>query len=420
MPILYENHVESQRRKNEDRCTHPKRRTVVFLTGSAAMAGVEYSTVHLAQRLERSHWNPLVICPAEGQLAEECRQAGVAVRVLPRPALESVSFRVGNGLRLPNPIAWAWDAGVILLAARSLRHLLWELRPDLVVTKGMFPHLYGGLACRRAGVPCLWHAQDFVSERFGGLYRRCFGQVARWLPTAVVADGKPIARQFPRAMRGRVHVIYNGVDINLFRPGLDGAHVRRELGIPPSTLVVGHVARMTPWKGQHYLLEAFARLTSDIPEARLLFVGASIFDTDSYENGLKERATALGLAERVIFAGYRRDLSRLLAAMDIFAYPSVEKDTTPLALLSALAAGLPVVAFDIEGVREVVSEPEYGLLVPAEQIEPFATALMRVLTDDDLRRRLALGSRRRAEQEFSLEQHVSRFEDIFLDLINAK
>src|SRR5262249_11214464 len=154
------------------------------------------------------------------------------------------------------------------------------------------------------------------------------------------------------------------------------------LGIPSDALLIGHVARMTPWKGQRYLLEAFGRLARDVPRAQLLFVGSPVFDTDAFEHGLRDRAVALGLAGRVHFAGHRRDIPQVLAAMDVLAYPSVEKDNCPLALLEAMAAGLPTVAFDIDGVRLVVSDPEYGLLVPVKQIDPLAGALVRVLTDD--------------------------------------
>jgi glycosyltransferase involved in cell wall biosynthesis len=125
----------------------------------------------------------------------------------------------------------------------------------------------------------------------------------------------------------------------------------------------------------------------------------------------------LGLQDRVIFAGYRRDVAQVLAAMDVLAYPSVEKDNCPLSLLEGMAAGLPVVAFDIPGVRLVLPGPEDGLLVPVERVELLGQALLKVLTDDRLRGDLARGARRRVEEAFSLELHVKRFEEAFLHLL---
>jgi glycosyltransferase involved in cell wall biosynthesis len=395
-------------------------RRVAFVTGGAAMAGVEYNALRLAKRLDPKQWEVVLVCPEEGDLPAGFRQAGLQVQILPRPRLGSSSIRLTTRWRLPNPAACAWNLGAILVAARRLTGLFAALRPDLVVTKGLYPHFYGGLAARRSGIPCLWHAEDFISERWFGLFRRSLGRVARRLPTAIAAIGEPVARQFPRDVQSRVRVIHNGADTAAFRPGGDDTAIRQELGIPPDALVVGHVARLTPWKGQRYLLEAFARLAPELSRARLLLVGAPVFDGASYERSLKARAASLGLVDRVIFTGYRRDVAKVLAAIDVLVYPSLEKDNCPLALLEAMAAGLPVIAFDIEGVRLVLDRPEYGLLVPVGQIEPLARALGKLLRDEELRQRLGRGARRRVEEAFSLDLHVQRFEEALLFLSKAK
>jgi glycosyltransferase involved in cell wall biosynthesis len=383
------------------------------------MGGVEFSTLYLAQHLDRGRWEPLVLCPEEGDLPQACRAASVPVQILARPAARSTSIWIGPDRRLPNPLAWAWNGVALAGATRSLACLLNQQRPALVVTKGLFPHFYGGLAARWTGIPCIWHVQDFISERFGGVYRHLFGQIAGWFPAHIIVDGGPIARQLPKRLHNHVSVIHNGVDTRRFRPSADGASVRRELGIPAEALVIGHVARMTPWKGQHYLLEAFAHVATAVSRARLLFVGAPVFDSDAYERRLRDRTAELGLGDRVIFAGYRRDLPRVLAAMNIFGYTSVEKDTSPLALLSAMAVGLPLVAFDIEGVREVVSPGEEGLLVPVRQIDALAQALARLIAEGELRLHLAAGARRRAEHSFSLEQYVARLEATFFAVMSG-
>jgi glycosyltransferase involved in cell wall biosynthesis len=169
---------------------------------------------------------------------------------------------------------------------------------------------------------------------------------------------------------------------------------------------------MTPWKGQHYLLEAFAQLADDFPHSYLLLVGGALFDGDNYEQQLHQRSRALGLENRVIFTGYRTDLPQTLAAMDIFAYPSTEKDTSPLALLSAMAVGLPIVAFDIAGIREVIGESEAGLLVPVKQVEIFAQWLAYLLTHTEDRQQMAWAARSQAEERFSLQSYVSQMEDV--------
>jgi glycosyltransferase involved in cell wall biosynthesis len=390
-------------------------RKIVFVECAAAMGGVQFSTLYLVQHLDPVRWTPTVVCPEEGDLTEACRRLHIQVEVLDQPKLRSTSFRIRNDVRLPDPMAWLWDVVAMLIASRRLARFLAQTKPHLVVTKGLFPHFYGGLAARQLGIPCIWHVQDFISERFLGLYRRAFGLAARGLPNHIIADGAAIGRQL-NPVKDRLSVILNGVDSKVFQPGTDGASVRAELGLPAGAIVIGHVGRMTPWKGQHYLLEAFARIARESPNAYLVFVGDPVFDTDSYQNKLLNLTAELGLVERVRFAGYRHDMPEVLAAMDVFAFTSVEKDTSPLTLLSAMASGLPIVAFAIEGVRELVDEGEQLLLVPPREADALAESLLTLLSDPELRHRLGASARRQAEAKFSLERHVTSIEEVFLNL----
>jgi len=390
-------------------------KTVVFVESAAAMGGVQFSTLYLAQSLDKGRWKPIVVCPEEGDLINACRESGIETHVLDHPRLWSTSVRVG-ATRLPNPGAWVWDVGVIVNAARRLKRFLFQCSPDLVVTKGLSSHFLGGLAARKLRIPCVWHVQDFISERSFGIYRRAFGRAARWLPQRIIVDGESIQRQLPRSLQPKITVIHNGVDTNLFRPGLDGSGVREELGIPKHHPVIGHVGRITPWKGQHYLIEAFARIANDHPNVSLLLAGAPVFDNDSYQRRLLSMAAQLGLEDRIKFAGYRHDLPNVLAAMDVFAFTSIEKDTSPLALLSAMSCGLPIAAFDIAGVRELMTSDQC-LLTPVGNIEGLADSLQTLLTDPARRHQLGVSARQRVMTSLSLDLFTYRTEEVFLKLV---
>jgi glycosyltransferase involved in cell wall biosynthesis len=384
------------------------------------MSGVEFSLLYLLQRLDRAQWTPVVLCPEEGDLTAACREIGVATHQVEAPAVYSTSLRMGNERRLPNPAALAWNSCSLLLAGASTARLLRKLNPRLVVTKGIFAHLYGGLAARRLGTPCIWHLQDLISERHWGAYRWLFATLAARIPARLVADGSPIRGQLPPAVQARTSVVYNGVGTEEFRPGRDGGRVRRELDIPQDALVIGSVARLTPWKGQHYLLEAFARMAAEMPRAVLLLVGGRLLDSDSYERKLRSMVAQTGLARRIVFAGHRTDLPEVLAAIDVFVHTATEKDTCPLALVSAMASGLPVVAFDIEGVREVVGDGSESLLVPRADTGSLAEALLRTYRDARLRERLGAASRRKAEESFSLERHCELMQGVFAEVCGCR
>jgi len=392
------------------------RKTLVFVECAAAMGGVQFSTLYLARDLDPSRWKPIVVCPEEGDLTRACRAAGVETHVLDQPRLWSTSVRLGAA-RLPNPAAWAWDACVIGRAVGRLRKFLIRCSPDLVVTKGLSSHFLGGLAARKLGISCVWHVQDFISERSLGIYRRAFGQAARWLPDQIIVDGGTIKSQLPKSLEPRITVIHNGVDTNVFRPGLDGSGVRHELGIPKNHLVVGHVGRITPWKGQHYLIEAFAQIAGERPKVSLLLAGSPVFDNDSYQRRLRNMAAHFGLEQRIKFAGYRHDLPNVLAAMDVFAFTSIEKDTSPLALLSAMACGLPIAAFDIAGVRELLAGEDQFLLVPVQDVGELGLALSNVLGNEEFRRNLGSAARTLAVTEFDLKKYTARIEYVFRETL---
>jgi glycosyltransferase involved in cell wall biosynthesis len=379
------------------------------------MGGVQFSTLYLVEALDRARWNPVVVCPGEGDLSRVCRDGGVESHIVARPRFWSTSVRAGRNMRLPNPFAWIWNAIVILRATRLLTLFLAEHAPDVLVTKGLPSHFIGGLAARHAGVPCLWHVQDLISDRTFGIYRRVFAFAAQRLPQHIIVDGRAIKDQLPQSIHSRVSIVHNGIDTGVFHPGRDGAAVRREFDIAPDQIVIGQAGRITPWKGQHYLIEAFAKIAGEFPKTVLLFVGAPVFESDAYERQLRAMAAESGLEHRIIFAGYRHDLPNVLAAMDVFAYTSVEKDTSPLALLSAMSSGLPIVAFDIEGVTELVEDDETFLLTPAARAAALAQALRLLVTDEQLRLLLAQNARRAAQTKFNLEQYVNRVERVLLN-----
>ncbi|TAK34803.1 MAG: glycosyltransferase family 1 protein [Chloroflexota bacterium] len=394
---------------------------IALLEQTASMGGVEFSTLYLAQHLDSELFHPIVICPEEGDLTRLCRQRGVEIHVVPRAKLHSVSLRRGRHYA-PNPLAMVSNTFALLNGAIRLRAFLRQHEVDLICTKGLLAHVQGGLTAKLANVPCVWHVQDAVSDRAMGLYRRLLRVSAAFLADHVIADGPTILEQMPRKMRAsrRVSLIYNGVDVEEFAPTADGKGIRQELGMGEEHLVVGSVARLTPWKGQAYLLHAAARLSREFARVHFLIVGSPLFASDSYELELRAIAAAPELVGRVSFAGYRLDLPNVLAAIDIFAYTALEKDTSPLALLSAMAAGKPIVAPDISGVRELFSDGIDGILVPPANVDRLADALRLLLTDEGLRTRLGQRARERAVGEFSVQSFAQSCEEVFASVLERQ
>lgn len=382
---------------------------IALVDESSKMAGVEFSTLYLAQHIDRSRFRVVVICPEEGDLPERCRAAGVDVVIAPSPRFMSTSVEIGR-VYVPNPFSCGINALRLIGLARRHAALYRRLDAALVCTKGVFAHLYGTLAARIARRPAVIHMQDLLANP---LYIRFFGTFAR-LAQRVIADGTPIRDQLaPFVGADRVDLIYNGVDLDQFSTAISGEGVRAEWGIDADTVLIGNVARLTSWKGQDVLLKAFIRLAPDYPGAKLVLVGSPVFHGDDFEAELRRLAADSGLSDRILFAGFRWDLPEVLAALDIFVYPSIRKDTSPLSLVSAMASGGPILASDVGGVAELLTHTEDGLIVPAADVDALGNALRWMLDDPDLRKRLGAAARRTAERSLSLSVFARQCESVF-------
>jgi len=171
-------------------------------------------------------------------------------------------------------------------------------------------------------------------------------------------------------------VVHNGIDLDRFSPSIAGDGVRAEFGLPESTPLVGTVSRLgEERKGVRYFVEAAAQIAAAHPDARYLIVGDG-----HLRPALEARAKSLGIAERIIFTGERKDVARLLAAMDIFVIPSLY-EACQYSLLEAMAMGKPVVATPAGVAPDVVMDHETGLLVPLADSAAIARAVTELLED---------------------------------------
>jgi glycosyltransferase involved in cell wall biosynthesis len=144
-----------------------------------------------------------------------------------------------------------------------------------------------------------------------------------------------------------------------------------------------------------------------------VLVGSALFDTDTYARALKREVAQAGLADRVIFAGFREDTPQVLAALDIFAHTALEKDSSPLAVVSAMASGKPIVCSAVDGTVQLFRDGEDGLVFPPGDADVLAEHLATLLNDPGLRRRLGQAARVKADQELSAEPYARRCESVF-------
>jgi glycosyltransferase involved in cell wall biosynthesis len=285
------------------------------------------------------------------------------------------------------------------LDARAVARLAWKLRRasiDLVHVHGHFSvNVIARAAGRLAGARVLshMHIENAFRTGVGRRAQATLDNATARLCYSIVAVSEATASSLRRQgyPDGRMVVVHNGVDAEPAAP------VRIAEG--PTIL---EVARLADVKGQRTLLRALTNL-----EATAVLVGRDLEQDGAYERELRDEAERLGVAERVVFAGYRDDVPGLLAGCDVFCLPSLAEGL-PLVVLEAMAQGRPVVASPVGGTPELVDDGTTGFLVPAGDVAALTSALGAVLADPERARAMGEAGRTRVEREFSLAEAARR------------
>ena len=296
-------------------------------------------------------------------------------------------------------------------------------RYDLVYVSMLKHEAYAALRATRKGVPVVLRAE--AAGRFGDCVWQLEAKRGRRIKQAcmkadaLIGPSRLIERELIAAgyPRHRVHYLAYGVPIPPARSPTRKASAHTALAaanaglrMPDDAPLAVYTGRLRATKGLTELVSAWQRVVASRPEARLCLAGEG-----PLRKGLEEQIVGLGLSGRVVLAGVFDSVEELLAAADLFVLPSREEGPS-LALLEAMAAGLPIVATDVPGTREPVTDGQHGLLVPGQDVDALSAAILRLLDTPELAARLGAAARDRARTRFSLAQmadaHLKLFESL--------
>ncbi len=301
--------------------------------------------------------------------------------------------------------AWLYEIlalGYNLVGYRRLAAAIRGRRPDVIYERYSLNTFCGVWASRRFGIPLVLEVNAPLALEQARMGRLSFRRLARWserwicsratvtLAVSAVLKGILVEGGVPAS---RVTVMPNGIDPVEFHPGVDGAPVRRRLGVGDA-VVVGFIGWLRPWHGLERLLDALHAHRRAWPDVRVLLVGDGPALPD-----LRAKADALGLGDRVVFAGPidRREVPAYLAAMDVAVQPSAPEYACPMKVIEYMGLGRCIVAPDQANVRELLEEGTEALLFDPVDPGALARALDRVIGSPALREALGRAARSRLE-----------------------
>ena len=247
-------------------------------------------------------------------------------------------------------------------------------------------------------------------DRRWGLVYALLDRATLYPADHIVAVSQKMQRQLvalPGLSTRRVTAIQNAIDCaSYFAPELGGP-CRAELGLSPESQVIGYAGRIDRVKRLDLLVEAFAKVVAQHPEARLVIIGEG-----EQRPKLEALAASLGISHAVIWTGFRQDMSRLLAAMDVYVQPSVNEGLC-LSILEAMAAGKAVMATDVGGTQEVLTHQKTGILIPPGSSSAITDAIVDLLNHPEKRAALAHAARDHVVQEFDVQRMVEGYRRVY-------
>lgn len=314
----------------------------------------------------------------------------------------------------------AWP-GAVLRGARDLARLMREQRYDVVHAHCSIAGAVGRvLARRQRGTRVVFTMHAFASRDFQPAWRkRVLLGVERALDRCTdhyVATTERVKRQIVDkriAASERISVVPLGIPLPPLPVLEQRLRARRLLGVREDEVLIGTAGRLETQKGVAYLVRAFAQLHAALPATRL-----AIFGDGPLRPALAAEVRRLGLERAVLFAGWRDDMAAIMCALDVFCLASLW-ETFGYVLLEAMAAGVPVVATDVDGIPEVTDGGRCAALVPPADAQALAAALSGLIADAGRRAGLAAAGRARVEREFALPRMIAGMEALYETLTAA-
>jgi glycosyltransferase involved in cell wall biosynthesis len=366
---------------------------VLFVVPDLRVGGAERHVTTLLPRMNRERFTPSVVCIGkEGELFADLRASGVEARAL--------------------------HLGGKLQAGRALGKLISitrQERPDVIVVRGYNAETLGRIAARTAGVEhtVMW-VHNIGDPKPRSFFRtKVDGALTRW--TSAYFGVAEAQRRYLVDELGypdhKIRIIHNGVDPALFDVNTDTDPLI-EFGWAEGDPVVGILAELSPIKDHATFLRAARIVIDEMPRARFLVIGDG-----ACRSRLEALCTELRITSNVHFTGVRRDVGRLLRAVDVFALSSVTVECFSIALLEAMACARPAVCTAVGGIPEMIDDGETGYLVPPKDPQQLATRLVDLLSNPHTARRMGLAGRNRVEAEFSLDRSVELAQRAFEDVV---
>lgn len=360
---------------------------ILYIIWSLGLGGAERVVINLAKGLDKARFNPMVCCLNEaGEFAAELESAGIKVIALHKKS----------------------KADITVIA--KLITVITENNIQIVHTHLWGANFWGRIAAKFAKVPVIIateHNVDIWKSGLNFILDRLLARISdKIIAVSQSVKGFYIKQGIPA---GKIEVIYNGISLD---PRCSILDARKSFGLSDGESLLAVVGRLVEQKGHRYLFEALSMLNGR-RKVKLLVIGDG-----PEQQRLADSVQRLGLGAKIIFTGLRKDVREFIRGIDILVLPSL-REGLPVAALEAMAAGKPVIATNVGGTPELISDGETGLLVKPADPLALSGALEKLLSDRQLAQTMGERGRKRVENYFSLAKMINETEKLYEECLSS-
>ncbi len=342
--------------------------------------GGEFSLLAMLKVLGQTEFEFVASAPAEGMLTERLERCGI--EVLP------LTLKGADRQKLP-----------IDQINIHLAELVRRVRPDLVHSNSLAMGRMVGRIASQLPVRCTCHLRDIIK-----LNKTVVSDLNRNAGLIAVSNATKQFHVEQGMSSDKIQVIYNGVDTDMFCPAPVVGTLKRELGLSDSAVLIANIGQICLRKGQTLLARAAVGLAEEFPELNTVFIGerhSQKAESIAYEKAIGDIFRQAGVEDRLFCPGFRHDIPAILNEADILVH-AAHQEPLGRVLLEAASCGQAIVATEVGGTAEILTDHVSALLVVPDDAEALAVAIRRMLIDRKLRMRLGQNARMAAIEKFSL------------------
>jgi len=363
---------------------------VLYLSNTGStVGGCENSLMGLAESLDKNLYNPMVVCPHEGEFSAKLESAGVPVYISQMPM-----WRKGTSYPFRR------------LAGMKLARLASNHQIDLIHTSNLWSNYYAWQAGRILDIPIVSHVRDILRpER---IHKYLFHKFHKVIDISERTKEPLVLGGIPSE---KVEVIYNGVDLPRFDPNLEnGDMLRREY--PLQKYLVGLVGRIEPFKRQKEFIHIIADVLQARQDVSFLIIGDTAENQSGYFREVQKAIEEHNIGNHIIFTGYRRDMPEVLASLDLVVTLSAGG-----VVMEAMASSLPVIGTDLGSASEMIDDGVTGFLLPQDDNHAVSEAIIRLLESKNTRDEMGKAGRKRAEKLLDVRKNIKLVEAVYADAL---